>query len=1183
MGKGNRKVEGYIGAQEEERQSNEVENRLTDKKKVEGSESMKLKFLNTQGLTQTKMIEIEQLLDNSENCLICLVETHQVRDNIYTYKDSNTRSSFRKAGEKKGGGIQLVWSKNSKIHIVEESSVHSDLMFAKVEVGMLRFFLVVTYFATNDRKTNEDLTKEIGKFLKSKENDKVMMVGDFNAHLGILGTQKVNDTGKKVLKMREEHNLNILNLDPRCKGVKTWSRGDINSAIDFAICNENCYEHFIDMQIDEDKQVIEWSDHNLIEIKLRYKSTKAKKETQIITFSKRDEKDVGKFVDQVEEEVGRMENVDMESLNSVIKKAQETHLKVTIERKKEKRVRPKWFTRDIEKGIAKRRAMNKKHRNEFNPRIKLIYKRKYLQLKKMVQISVREAIENYEVQLTKKIKEDKNRGKRIWKHIKDLKHDNYKDKQEFIYDENKKKITEKEKIKETIEDFWVPLYQSKENQITRRYNSEHKVKYMDEFINNNYDTGYVKEAISIEQPRWIIDQNEIITPIYSEINIHKSTTEQYECAMKVKRRINSMELEPRISIEEVTKQIKGLKNGKAPGPDEITPELYKSLINSPNIIEKITESLNKILEQGKVPDSWKSSNTKLIPKNKQPMADQMRPIALTDISYKILMGILKCKIENHLEKNKAIKDMQSGGTPKRRVTENIFIFNYLIEKCAKIKKNLFVTSIDFKKAYDSIDRFTMIKVMEDYKISPKIINLIANIYNGDKTALYLNNEMITEVDITTGIRQGCNLSGLLFVLVTYKIIEELNASDFGIKIDNINHSTLFYMDDALLFTKDEISTYTIIERMGRISLKYGLSLNKKKCKVMIFNNENIRLEERIVERKEGIESIHEIEISKTIKYLGVNFDNKSNCFETHIQEMHKKAECFSSQLFSILGKSCNRMIKGKTFWKGLVIPNLLYANDVIVFNKKELDKLQVYDNKAYRQILKVPCYTAVSFLRGEVGASSSVSRDMKSKILFLKHCLEENKNAILKEIVMNEKDKKSTKWFKSIGEYLRKLNLNFETVSSGDREVIEKRIKEWDTNVWREEMVGRKTLEIYRRNKVDIAEEKWFRNGSKYSIMMRARSNTLELGWRERQEGEKTCKLCRRETETLEHFILDCSVLEQTRKNIVDKLTENFNRDETIRILLMHKACQDVSQEDIIKLVSSMYSRRYAIIEILKG
>ena len=131
-----------------------------------------------------------------------------------------------------------------------------------------------------------------------------------------------------------------------------------------------------------------------------------------------------------------------------------------------------------------------------------------------------------------------------------------------------------------------------------------------------------------------------------------------------------------------------------------------ALINSPNIIGKITESLNKILEQGKVPDSWKSSNTKLIPKSKQPMADQMRTIVLTDISYKILMGILKCKIENHLERNKAIKDMQSGGTPKRRVTENIF--NYLIEKCAKIKRNLFVTSIDFKKAYDSIDRFTMI-------------------------------------------------------------------------------------------------------------------------------------------------------------------------------------------------------------------------------------------------------------------------------------------------------------------------------------------------------------------------------------------------------------------------------------------------------------------------------------------
>ena len=93
------------------------------------------------------------------------------------------------------------------------------------------------------------------------------------------------------------------------------------------------------------------------------------------------------------------------------------------------------------------------------------------------------------------------------------------------------------------------------------------------------------------------------------------------------------------------------------------------------------------------------------------------------------------------------------------------------------------------------------------------------------------------------------------------------------------------------------------------------------------------------------------------------------------------------------------MLKGKTFWKGLVIPNILYANDVIVFNKTELNNLQTSDNKAYRQILQVPNFTATAFLRGEVGASCSQSRDMKSKILFLKHSLEENKYALLADMV----------------------------------------------------------------------------------------------------------------------------------------------------------------------------------------
>ena len=276
------------------------------------------------------------------------------------------------------------------------------------------------------------------------------------------------------------------------------------------------------------------------------------------------------------------------------------------------------------------------------------------------------------------------------------------------------------------------------------------------------------------------------------------------------------------------------------------------------------------------------------------------------------------------------------------------------------------------------------------------------------------------------------------------------------------------------------------------------------------------------------------------------------------------------------------MLKGKTFWKGLVIPNILYANDVIVFNKTELNNLQTSDNKAYRQILQVPNFTATAFLRGEVGASCSQSRDMKSKILFLKHSLEENKYALLADIVKDEVHKKSTKWFKQVDEYLKRLNMSLVEVVNNSIEGIEAKIREWDTNEWKEDMEEKKTLEAYRKNKSKIEETKWFRNGYRYSIMMKVRSNTLSLKWRERNEEDKKCLLCRRGNETLEHFLLDCSVLERVRKGVVDKISGSFTREEMMDILMIFKECPAISREEIVKMISIMYIRRNNFLKIIE-
>ena len=71
-----------------------------------------------------------------------------------------------------------------------------------------------------------------------------------------------------------------------------------------------------------------------------------------------------------------------------------------------------------------------------------------------------------------------------------------------------------------------------------------------------------------------------------------------------------------------------------------------------------------------IPENWKSSITKLVPKMKKPTIKDHRPIALTNCSYKTCMGILKTKIE-HLKNSDLDNNHQFGFTQQRRTTDSV--------------------------------------------------------------------------------------------------------------------------------------------------------------------------------------------------------------------------------------------------------------------------------------------------------------------------------------------------------------------------------------------------------------------------------------------------------------------------------------------------------------------------------
>lgn len=327
---------------------------------------------------------------------------------------------------------------------------------------------------------------------------------------------------------------------------------------------------------------------------------------------------------------------------------------------------------------------------------------------------------------------------------------------------------------------------------------------------------------------------------------------------------------------------------------------------------------------------------------------------MTDTSYKMFMKIaVGEKIEEHLEENSVMKDNQNSYTKGGRIEHNLLILQYCIENAYMRKKPLIVTAVDYKKAFDSIKREEIIKTLMKYKVNNKVIDVVAKIYYNDSTNIKLGNEEELTIKITNGIKQGCTGSTTLFKLITYMIMTELEEKGTGFQNEEIKLSSLYFADDGLILSPTLEDTKKNIQLVTEISRKYGLELNKDKSNTIIYN------------MKEQPEAIEDIQVVKETKYLGVKINNTRKIFGIHKKEMLKKAQKLANATYSIIERSCNKLMVGKAYWKNLALPSILHGIEIINLTEQEINKLQTIENSVYRKILNAPSYATNSSLRGE--------------------------------------------------------------------------------------------------------------------------------------------------------------------------------------------------------------------------
>ena len=145
-----------------------------------------------------------------------------------------------------------------------------------------------------------------------------------------------------------------------------------------------------------------------------------------------------------------------------------------------------------------------------------------------------------------------------------------------------------------------------------------------------------------------------------------------------------------------------------------------------------------------------------------------RGVALVDAGYKNLAAILEERLRNWLEKEGKYKESQAGFRRKRATRDHVRILNSLINSKLKVNEGkLYANTIDFKKAFNTVDRGLLVDKLKQIGIEGRMLNMVRKIYSS------ITNRLITSVGITQpfstnrGVRQGCPHCPTLYIHSKY--------------------------------------------------------------------------------------------------------------------------------------------------------------------------------------------------------------------------------------------------------------------------------------------------------------------------------------------------------------------------------------------------------------------------------
>ena len=311
---------------------------------------------------------------------------------------------------------------------------------------------------------------------------------------------------------------------------------------------------------------------------------------------------------------------------------------------------------------------------------------------------------------------------------------------------------------------------------------------------------------------------------------------------------------------------------------------------------------------------------------------------------------------------------QAGFRKQYSKLDHIFSLNAIIEILKHRNKKLNCCFVDFSSAFDFVWRVGLWQKILKSDSNGKIFKVIHNMYYDIKSCISLNGDVSAFFASSCGVRQGENLSPVLFSIYLNDIKNFLLANTgLGISFDcnSVDWSLYFklivllYADDTVLIADNEMDLQKTLDVFYDYCELRKLKVNINKSKIVVFGARKI---DNMLFRMGD----NTIEIVDKYKYLGVFF-SKSRSFlhcRKHIVEQARKAMYL---LFSRINNFYLPTDLQLKLFDHTVLPILTYACEI--WGYENLDMIEKVHTEFLRNITKSRKSTPLYMIYAELGRS----------------------------------------------------------------------------------------------------------------------------------------------------------------------------------------------------------------------